>query len=347
MPSDIISSQTDGSFRTKEQNERLQELCRVLTLGDQSADFAGCHKDALRVSKGALSAEAVGGALKTLMYADEKYHDWERDTVIGNLLWHVSGQACLAQLLRDNPTNAFRSFWKLTGRSMDGSPGMDGLVRTCLSATVWPNETSRIQALKDVLRLLLAKLVEPDAGRYGIATRAIAKLMAVHAKELEVLFDESNAAIILDLLSVESEEPLRSQATLATAKFVEVANGRAETLLKDYIKLNITKQNNDDIVKGFSAAAAMFPILPDQASKLFLTPGFLEDLTNVVRKSSSKRIRRAALELLSAACVSKDCRAVINSTCFAWLYDALMEQSMDDVPMAALVLSKTSQEAGE
>lgn len=345
MASSIISSQTDGSSQS--QDDRLAELCNILTLEDRPGLIDGDHKDAMLLTKKALSAEAVASALETLMYADEKIHDWERDTVIGNLLWQEAGQKCLAQLLTANPTNAFRSLWKLTGRSMQGSQGMNGLVRTCMSPAIWSDESIRLQALQDVLRLLLAKLVEPDGGRYGIAMKAIAQLMAVHAKELESVLDESNFAIILDHLSIENDAALRSQAILAIAKFIEVANNRAQTMLKDYIKLNIAKHNNDDAVKGFSAAAAMFPILPDQASKLLLSSGFLDDLANIVRKSSSRRLRCAALELLSAACVSKDCRASISSTCSAWLRVVTKEKDTDDVPLAALVLSKISQEGGE
>lgn len=326
----------------KSPGDTLDILCRSLTLHDETNDQDILHR-ALLASTSSHTEQDASHALKTLLDVNNERNIAHRDEVVGSLLSQSTAQKALGKMMAANPTATFHSLRHL------GIETMQGLTKTCLSPAVWQNDEDRLKCVKDTFTLCLAMLLEPNASsKTESSMRTIASLMALHAPELVSLLNADNLAIILSFLDIAESVRLRSQATLVTAKFLEAAKDRGQSMLKDYVTSRIAKHTNDDIVAGFSAAGAMFPITPDVGSSLFLTPGFIDDLARVVQKSTSTRLRHSALELLSAACINKNCRVAIRTSCMSWLQDVVRDRpSEKDTAMAALVMSKISQESSE
>jgi len=263
-----------------------------------------------------------------------------KDKAVLGIISTLAGQHAVATLLKAQATVSFQQLWNC------GDAVVSSVVSTVTTPSTWATGNDRESAEKDVFQLLLARLLEPAQEAAEMAMRALAKLLTRRASDFGPFVDSSNFEIILSMLNVQLPAALRSQATLVTAKFLEISPDKGQRLLTEYVVNRARRPAIDDLVDAFSVAASIFPVLPATAAPLFLTPGFLDDLVGVTRKSNSARLGRAALELLSAACVDKACRESIAGKCTAWLQE-IVDKNSDDKDarivqgtMAALILCK-------
>lgn len=292
-----------------------------------------------------LGRRAISAAARTRSDEDARKiidsslaHQNER-SLVGKILAAVLssevGRKQLAIMLEQNPTTAFGSLWSY------GEYVVKSLTASLLHPSAWSSETSRTEAEKDVFRLLLAKLLEPGVETPETAMSSLARILAVDNSNLREVIEPDTFGIVLSFLDISYSVELRSQATLAIAKLLEVQPDRGKSCLRDFVTSKISRRNSEDLISAFSAAGALFPIVPDMAGELFLTPGFVEDLVALAEKSQSSTLRLSALELLSAACVAKPCRDSISKHCTGWL-DRLTREgdSSRDTSLAILILSK-------
>jgi hypothetical protein len=310
----------------------LLAVCKDLSADTDSSEAAS---SVLRmVSDGKYDTKEAEESLQTLFQVAND-HITKNKAVLG-IISTVSGQRAIATLLKANATENFQHLWNC------GKAVVSSLIRTVITPNAWAAESDRESAEQGVFQLLLARLLEPAQEATEMAMRAMARCTS----NFEPFVDASNFEIILSMLNVQLPAALRSQATLVTAKFLEISPDKGQRLLTDYVVTRARKPTVDDLVDAFSVAAAIFPVLPATASPLFLTPGFLDGLVGVTRKSNSARLGRAALELLSAACVDKACRQSIAEKCTAWLQEIVDHKSDDKGAgivygaMAALILCK-------
>lgn len=264
-----------------------------------------------------------------------------KNQAVTSIVTNENGQKVVAILLRRNATETFQELWNC------GDTVINAVIAIAANVLAWPAEEDRLVAERDVFLLLLAKLLEPAQEASGMGMRAMARLLAVDATNIAPLIDASNFEIILSMLDVQHPVAIRSQATLVTAKFLETEPIRGQKLLTDYVVSRAGKANIDDLVAAFSVAAAIFPVLPAAAATMFMTPGFLDDLVGVTKKTNSARLGRASLELLSAACVDKTCRESISDKCASWLQEVMQEKARFqeegnnlDAALASLILCK-------
>ena len=171
-----------------------------------------------------------------------------------------------------------------------------------LDVDAWSNEPAREIAERDVFQLYLAKLLEVGHDHDGKALKGIARLLATDSPKLHGVLDKETFEAILCSLDNRLPVDVRSQATLATAKYLEASPSEGQKLLLDFIQNRVTRQRNEDLITAFSAAAAVFPLVPSIASSFFLFEGFVPSLAPVLqRKIKSEKVEYAALEMLSAA----------------------------------------------
>ncbi|EKG19444.1 Armadillo [Macrophomina phaseolina MS6] len=241
----------------------------------------------------------------------------------------------LAAQLRDRPHVTFE---RLFDR---GDDSIDGLFAVLLDPDSWTFKEKRIEALRDVFMLSLAQMMEAGLAHPERAMKAIARALAAEANHLNGIIDADGFDVILSSLDIRLPLSLRSQATLATAKLLELSPENSQKLITRYVTHKVAAPTTDCLIQAFSAAAAIFPIAPTQASALFLTQGFLETFVDTIITRGSQRLEQAALELLSAACIDKNCRDAINKHCKDWLED-LSHSSVDKnrANKAALILVK-------
>lgn len=261
------------------------------------------------------------------------------DQVTGELLQLAGAQRWLAVQFQERPT---QMYYELFER---GDDSIDGLLKVLLNRAVSPSEEAFTQGHRDAFMLSLAMMMEEALEHPERAMKGVAQLLAHHAEHLHGIIDADSFDVILTSLDIRLPNSLRSQATLATIKLFELAPSTAQDLVSKFVTSRVQKGIADELVVAFSAAAAIFPITVESASALFLTEGFITSLVPLVESKKSHKLEQSALELVSAACVDKNCREAINRHFRSWL-ETTVNTSLDKkrANLAALVLVKLGDE---
>ena len=261
-----------------------------------------------------------------------------RDAIIATLIRQCLGaRVYLAKKLQKSVTVVFEKLYEI------GDGSASALTTVVLDPTAWPAEVVRETNEKDVFQLFIAKLIESGDDFDGRALKEISRLLAVNAEMLRDLIDEDVFDAILVSLDFRLETGVRTQATLATAKYLEVSQEKGQELLSRFITTRIRQNTYDDLIVAFSTAAAVFALVPSVMSALFLTEGFLPSLiSQLEKKASSTTIKGAALDMLSAACIDGSCREAIGKHCSSWLQQELDKRDNRTSGRAAVILAKVS-----
>ena len=317
----------------------LLQLCtRFLLQGDEQA----AH-DAIQYLQrsAAISVDAGRQCMELTMSAKRvKNVDLQDQILAGLLRESPTAKKVLAKRLQQGhggpgTTVAFEEIYAL------GEGAANGITAVVLDAGAWSDEASRIDCERDVFQLYLAKLMEVGHDYDGRAMKGVARLLAADVKSLHDFIDEDVFDVIVAALDYRQPIEIKSQATLATAKYLEVAESTGQAYLTSFVAKKITRQQNEDLVLAFSAAASVFPIARPVAASLFLVEGFLTSLVPLLeKKAKSKKVEHAALEMLSAACIDGACREAIDKHCVPWLRH-ILDTGEDERPgLAALTLAK-------
>ncbi|KAK4494098.1 hypothetical protein PRZ48_014396 [Zasmidium cellare] len=230
-----------------------------------------------------------------------------------------------------------------------GEESLKAFASISLDASLWDSKDAQKRAQNDVFRLCVAKLMDVDIDHPERLMQAVARQLAVAPDNVKDVIDEDVFEVVLNSLDIRLNARLRSQAMLATSKMLEVIGEQGGTIFGQYLANKVAKQTNDDLIDAFSAASAVFPMIPAVAASLFMTDGFVQQLVpNLERNSEaasqgqrkSRTLEQAALELLSAACVDKSCREAIDRYCSPWLRDLTEERDGTHKALSALVLAK-------
>lgn len=210
-----------------------------------------------------------------------------------------------------------------------------------LDPTVWPSESTRSHCEDELFQLFLAKLMESGHDEDGRSLKGITRLLAVDAERLQNLIDDEGFEVILTSLDNRLPLELRSQATLATAKYLEVSQDAGAKKFSTLITAMIAKGRLDDLIIAFSAVAAVFPVAPAAAASVFLSDEFMNSLTPLAtREAKRRKVEISVLELLNAACINRPSREAISKNFSEWLSHTLTNGSDEGSELAAVVLAK-------
>lgn len=318
-------------------------LCRKYT----SQHVENAAKDAVRYlsTDGLRPPETVAlECLKLLLAQRPSDLSSTQDNIISGLVRHNSSvRQFFASQLQASVT-AF--FDEVFDRGDGAAVCLDTVV---LDPTLWPSESARLHCECELFQLFIAKLMESGHDLDGRALKGIARLLAVDAVKLQNLIDDEILEVIVSSLDNRLPLELRSQATLATVKYLEVAKEEGEKRFSRLISSKIEKGRNDDFVVAFSAAAAVFPVAPSVVASHFLSEGFMTCLATLIsRNMKSRAVEISVLELLNAACINNACREAISKNLSDWLSHVLTNGSDGSSDLAAVVLAKirTSEKNG-
>lgn len=210
-----------------------------------------------------------------------------------------------------------------------------------LEHSLWRSEEDRLRIEEDLFQLLIAKLMESGHDLDGRALKGIALLLVADPKRLHSFVDTEGFDAILGCLDIRLPADVRTQATLAASKFLEVSEDTGRTYFAEFVTSRVGKQKNEAIIVAFSAAATLFPIVPSITAPLFLTQGFLQSVIPLLdQKLKSEKVEEAFLQLLSAACIDQTCRSSISKYCSDWLRHIVSNGKNNQPAMAATVLAK-------
>lgn len=324
----FLKIQAEDSIHT------LQKLCGKFVLEQDE----GAGKEALNYLDrsgevpGHIAQECLELVIKETKVEPKDLQD---EIVAGLLRESIAAKGALAKRLLEAPTTTFVQIYEI------GDKSANSIAEIVLTPSAWSKESDREKCEADVFQLFLAKLLEVGHDYDGRALKGIARLLAADTGKLHPMIDEDIFDAILCSLDYRLPNEVRSQATLVTAKYLEHSETNGQTYICRFIPERIKKGLSEDLVLAFSAAAAVFPIMPTQAAALFLTEGFVPSLLPLLeKKNGSGKVEQAALNMLSAACIDSACRKAIKKHCTQWLQN-LMNTGKDDRPgLAAVILAK-------
>ena len=168
-----------------------------------------------------------------------------------------------------------------------GEGSLGALKSTVLDKTAWKSPDERKDAVRELFRLALGTVSDSSQGAEPAMT-TVATLLAVESQHLTDMTDENTFDSILSSLDIRKPTPLRSQATLATIKLLEITKEEGEQKLTAYITTRAARNQSEDLIVAFSVAASVFPIVPAVVAALFLVDGFLQGLIPNLQRNSRK-----------------------------------------------------------
>lgn len=195
---------------------------------------------------------------------------------------NVEARKAVATKLSANATQTFELAFET------GPEAFNAFASIALEAFLWPSKEQQVIAQKDVFRLCVATLIEPGEEKFERLMKCIARLLTLAPDAVAPIIDEEDVDIILSSLDIRLPANLRSQTMLVVSKLLEVTKEQGEELFSNFINGRAQKQTNDDLIIVFSAAAAVFPMIPVAAAKLFLTDGFIQQLVPNLEKNSEE-----------------------------------------------------------
>jgi protein unc-45 len=139
---------------------------------------------------------------------------------------------------------------------------------------------------------------------------------------------------LLCYLDMRQPQSVRGHATLTTSAYLKAAAEEGTKLLSAFFHARMKRSTYDDYIVAFCVATAIFPIVPDFASELFLHEGFLSSLGPLMRRKwKSRKVETACLEMLNAACMHQACREAVRKYCIDWL-EEIADQDPEDAVSA-------------
>ncbi|OAG13127.1 CRO1 protein [Paraphaeosphaeria sporulosa] len=333
-PEHPLVKQTWVALKEEEEKSELLGVCKAWVKSRDEAD----GDEALKLIRAKGLGEKEAEQAMEILYNFKGEEDL-LDQVTGELLMHVGAQRWLAAFVKEHPTQAYYELFER------GDDSIDGLLKVLLNRAIWESDEAFVQGHRDVFMLSLAMMMEEALEHPERAMKGVAQLLAHHAQDLHGIIDADSFDVILASLDIRLPNSLRSQATLATIKLFELAPTTAQDLVSKFVINRVQKSIADELVIAFSAAAAIFPITVQAAAQLFLSEGFVSTLVPLVEGKNSTKLEQSALELISAACIDKNCREAINRHCRSWLEDHVAScPDKKRANLAALVLVKLGEE---
>ncbi|RJE17470.1 Actin cytoskeleton organization protein, partial [Aspergillus sclerotialis] len=269
----------------EESGHQLINLCQKYT--SQNDEHAG--KEAIRYlsTDGLRPPESVAlDCMKLLLSQRPTALSLTQDSIISGLVRHSTSVRKFFSLRLQTSITPF--FEEIYDRGDGAAVCLDTVV---LDSTVWPSENARYESECELFQLFIAKLMESGHDLDGRALKGIARLLAVDAAKLQHLIDDECLEVIVSSLDDRLPLEVRSQATLAMTKYLEVAKEAGEKRFSNIISAKILKGHNDSLIVAFSAAAAVFPVVPTVMASHFLSEDFMTCLASLIsRNMKSKRV---------------------------------------------------------
>lgn len=310
-------------------------LCRRYALyNDARAGIEAVHY--LRSNQQRLSCSTALESLKLILDSNHATLSSAQDSIIVELVQQsLDVRHYFATELHISSTEFFDKIY-------DRGDGATNCLRVIvLETSLWNSENDRLLVEEDLFQLFLAKLIESGHDLDGRALKGIALLLVADPNHLHPFVDTEGFDAILGCLDIRLPADVRTQATLAGSKYLEVSQEAGRKYFTDFVTSRVGKQKNEDIILAFSAAASLFPIVPTITAPLFLTKGFLPSIIPLLdRKAKGTSIADAFLQLLNAACIDQACRNAIRKDCSHWLSHIVSNGSDHQPALAATILAK-------
>lgn len=167
-----------------------------------------------------------------------------------------------------------------------GEESLKAFSSISLDGSLWESKDAQTRAQTDVFRLCIAKLMDVDIRTPERLMQPVARQLAVAPENVKDVIDDDVFEVVLNSLDIRLNPKLRSQAMLASSKMLELTGEQGGTMFGQYLANKVARQTNDDLIDAFSAASAVFPMVPAVAASLFMTDGFVQQLVPNLERNS-------------------------------------------------------------
>lgn len=234
-----------------------------------------------------------------------------------------------------------------------GEEPAEMVVGVLLDEKAWRKKDAMSRCLREGFRILSIQLAPGEMeGGVSNAPLLVARLLAGRAEELHSFVNQDGLERILGQLDLKRDGrekadvdvELRGYSTLAVSRFIEASKEVAESMVEKFMVVRIAREEDDELRAVFSAAAALFPVATELIAKLMLTGGYMESIVGLLR-ARPEDVEAAALEMLNAACVDKNCRQAVKTHCYGYLQSVSNSNSPASAT-AAVVLAKLQHSQG-
>lgn len=322
-------------IQSDETAQPLLKLCRDFATNENDESGKEALKHLISGNGPAVTAEVAKECFQYAMDARKADPQIRDDLVAGLIQQCLAARVYIASKFQNAVSMTFEELFVI------GDGAANCITVVSLDVAAWPNESVRRSVEKDVFLLFLAKLLESGHDNDGRALKGISRHLAVDAERLHEQVDEESFDSILVCMDYRLAQEIRGQATLSTAKYLEASKDVGEEYLKRFILSRTAKHATEDLVLAFSVAAAVFPIATPLVASLFLVEGFLPSLVPLLdKKSRPIKVEKAALDMLSAACIDAGCREAIAKYCWDWMHHVMEDEEDERHGQAALILAK-------
>lgn len=232
------------------------------------------------IREGQLGSDDASEAVSLLLFADSGDLT-SLDALLAALInSHAQARKAVATKITESVTDVYELAY------IKGDDAFSAFASVPLDDGAWTSKDVQATAQRDMFRLNIATLMEAGVDHPERAMRAIARQAAVAPANIAALLDEDAFDVVLQSLDLRQPQPLRSQAMLAVSKMLETAGEQGEQSFSQYVAKKVSGATNDDLINAFSAASAIFPIIPAIVAKLFLTEGFVQQLVPNLERNS-------------------------------------------------------------
>lgn len=246
-------------------------------VGSRSEDDGQKALQALKQSQ--LGTHECREATSLLLYSDPGLPISDQLTA-SLIASHKEARKEFVSKLESNATEIYGKVYAI------GDASFNAFASLTTDDALWETSDKQKLAQRDVFRLNIATLIEAGGEHPDRAMKAIARQLALAPDNVADLIDEDAFDVLLTSLDIRQKQALRSQSMLAIAKVLETTGDKGADVFAQYIGSRVAKGTNDELINAFSAASAVFPMVPAVVSKLFMTDGFVQQLVPNLEKNS-------------------------------------------------------------
>ena len=205
------------------------------------------------------------------------------DSLAATLLaTNVSARRAAADRLETNVEDVLRRFLEV------GENSFDTITSLPCEKDLWRSSDAQSSAQNVVLRFCVRTLAGENHYEPECLMKSIARLVSVASLEVIRAIDVSSFDTIFSYLDFWNSQNLRSLAILSSSKLLQAReqDQDREKLLRAFIQSRVSKNQKDQLIVAFSAAAALFPIATTVVSSIFLADGFVQQVVPALEQRS-------------------------------------------------------------
>lgn len=216
-----------------------------------------------------------------LLLVDKSSHPDSSRLLARLLTQQPEALRALPRELQHNPKNVFRRCLA------SGTDGSKTLADCLLSGQVWPSRETQLQCIHAIAQLCIESLESSTTDdQVKQILSILVRLIGTSTADPSFSLTPRSAEAFLSLLDLRRPQTIQSQALLVLMRILGKSEERETIILRDVLHQKGFSTSRTDVITAFSAAAALFPIVPALCKDLLAEKRVLEEVLSSLKKSA-------------------------------------------------------------